>query len=398
MTREICLLILLLPALIVCLPVCLYLSVLTLAAPAGLRIRPPQAGAAMRFTIIVPAHNEAAVLGRLLASIASVDYPASLYRVVVVADNCDDRTPQIAAEHGADVLERRDPERTGKGWALSWLLARLPERAKECDAVAVLDADSAISANFLAALNDHFQAGAQIVQAYYTVLPVRGAWAESVREASLALVHLLRPSAKTAMALSCGLKGTGMAFKRSVIERSGWPTRGLAEDVEFHLALIERGLRVTFAPEAVVRAEMPASLRQAGSQNRRWEAGRLATIRTMALPLFWAGLRRRSLVQMDAAFEQFVPPISVPATLLAVCLIAALFLHAGFLAAFSAAMLAVLGIHVLAALALARVPPRVYGSLCLAPIYISWKFILYARVLLSADRSEWIRTSRQTAE
>jgi cellulose synthase/poly-beta-1,6-N-acetylglucosamine synthase-like glycosyltransferase len=70
-----------------------------------------------------------------------------------------------------------------------------------------------------------------------------------------------------------------MAFLAEVLDRYGWEWFTLAEDVELHLALIEAGLRVGFAPETMVQAEMPVTFAQAASQNERWERGRLEMLR-----------------------------------------------------------------------------------------------------------------------
>ncbi|HZU77646.1 MAG TPA: glycosyltransferase family 2 protein, partial [Dehalococcoidia bacterium] len=262
------------------------------------------------------------------------------------------------------------------------------------DAFVIIDADTVVSANLLAVLSDYLAAGQTVIQAYYTVLPLAGSRAERLRQAALALVHYLRPAAKTALGASCGLKGNGMCFARAVIARFGWPTCGLAEDVEFHLQLVAQGVRVAFAQDAVVMAEMPASLRGAQTQNARWERGRLATIRGSALPLLGAGLARRDRVALDAGIEQLVPPLSVAigASLLLAAL--ALALHATLLALSLATALAVIAAYVVEGLVLARMPWRVWLALANAPTYIAWKGLLYGRVLLGRRETAWIRTAR----
>src|SRR5579862_2332944 len=48
-----------------------------------------------RFLILVPAHDEELVLPSTLAALSQVDYPGKLKRVVVIADNCSDRTADL---------------------------------------------------------------------------------------------------------------------------------------------------------------------------------------------------------------------------------------------------------------------------------------------------------------
>jgi cellulose synthase/poly-beta-1,6-N-acetylglucosamine synthase-like glycosyltransferase len=167
----------------------------------------------------VPAHNEEALIGRLLASLAALDYPREGYSVCVVADNCDDRTVHIARGHGARVHERRDRSRRGKGYALRWLLRELGAEGQRYDAFIVLDADSVVASNLLRSMDARLGSDSPVIQAYYSVLN-RGesslAW---LRYAALAALHYLRPLGRSALGISCGLKGNGMCFAAPVLER-----------------------------------------------------------------------------------------------------------------------------------------------------------------------------------
>jgi hypothetical protein len=375
-------------------PVCLYLGGLTLLALVHRPRALPPAKEYRRIAVLIPAHNEQAVLGRLLECLARVSYPRDRLRVCVVADNCTDDTALIATAHGAMVFERQDDELRGKGYALDWLLGRLRERGHPCDACVVLDADSTVSTNFFTAMNAHLAAGAQVVQGYYTVLRLRGSRAELLREASLALVHYLRPCAKSLIGASCGLKGNGMCFDRAVLERFGWPCAGLAEDVEFHLLLVGAGLRVDFAPEAVVYGEMPTTLRAAQSQNTRWEAGRLAAVRRQAWPLLERGVRTRDVVAVDAAVEQLVPPLSVPCAVAGLVFILGLATRTALLWGPAGLMLSIFGAYVITGQLLARVTPRVLLALAYVPVYAAWKVALYVRVLADRGERQWVRTRR----
>src|SRR5262249_57527767 len=131
------------------------------------------------------------------------------------------------------------------------------------------------------------------------------------------------PLGRVRLGWSAGFKGNGMCFRRDVLERFGWGASSLAEDVEFHTHLLQSGLRVTYAPEALVTAEMPTSLKQARSQQARWEGGRLALIRGCALPLLRSGLLQRDPARLDAAAEIMVPPLSVVVLLVVLCAVVA---------------------------------------------------------------------------
>src|SRR5438128_12522400 len=99
-----------------------YLVFLTLMAIAAPKVRPAPGPGTRRFAVLVPAHNEEALVGRLLRSLSALDYDPEHVDVCVVADNCEDRTADIARSFGARVYERFTESDKAKGFALRWLL------------------------------------------------------------------------------------------------------------------------------------------------------------------------------------------------------------------------------------------------------------------------------------
>ena len=98
-----------------------------------------------RIAVLVPAHNESkGMLGTLddiKAQLRSGD------RLLVVADNCTDDTAAVAKVAGAEVTERHDLARIGKGYALDWGLQHLSVDPPEI--VIVIDADCRLATNTL---------------------------------------------------------------------------------------------------------------------------------------------------------------------------------------------------------------------------------------------------------
>lgn len=371
----------------------LYLDVLTVAA-ALWRRRPAAVGSRTRFAVLVPAHDEELLLPRLLESLSGLGYPRDLYDVHVVADNCTDRTAEVARAGGVQVLERRDEERRGKGYALQALLGHLREDGVGYDAYVIVDADTTVSPNLLDVMNRHLARGDAAIQCYYGVLNGDASWAATLRYAAFVLFNGLRPQGRDALGLSAGLRGNGMCFAAPVLDRFGWGAFTLAEDAEFHLELVEAGLRVAFAPEATVLAAMPASLRHARSQHTRWERGRLQLLRAYGPRLLTEGLRRRDPARLDALAEQLVPPLSVVTGATAFFYLLTAALRARGARGLALAVLIGQVGYVAAGLRLFRAAPRVYGALLLAPIYILWKVWVYAVAAVGIKDSRWVRTTR----
>jgi cellulose synthase/poly-beta-1,6-N-acetylglucosamine synthase-like glycosyltransferase len=343
--------------------------------------------------VLIPAHDEELVIGRLLRSLDGLDYPRDRFDVCVVADNCADGTASIARTFDARVYERVDDAQRAKGFALRWLLTRLRAERRPYDAFVVLDADSVVEANLLRSFDARLEAGSQVVQAYYSVLNANASAVAGLRYAALAALHYLRPLGRAALGLSCGLKGNGMCFAAPVLETFAWNWFTLAEDVEFHLALVHAGVRVDFAPETKVLADMPVTLAQSTTQNQRWERGRLQMLRARVPGLVRDGLLKRSPLQLDAAIEQLIPPLSVPFLVGGLTGIAALALGAYPAAVFAAIGLLTQLAYLATGLLMVRAPLRAYLALGSAPVYIAWKAGVYAQSLLPT-RTGWIRTER----
>jgi len=371
----------------------LYLDLLSVAAILWRRAPAPTERRA-RFAVLAPAHDEEALLPTLLRSLEALEYPRDRYDVHVVADNCTDRTAAVAAEGGAIVFERRDEARRGKGYALQALLAHLRADGRRYDAYVVVDADSTVSANFLDAMNRRLAQGDAVVQCHYGVLNKDASWPATLRYVAFVLYNGLRPRGRDALGLSAGLRGNGMCFAASVIERFGWDSFTLAEDVEFHLRLVEAGLRVAYAPEATVLAAMPSSLRGSRSQNVRWERGRLQLLRAFGPRLLVDGVRLRDPARLEALAEQLVPPLSVLTGVTTLLLALTTVLRArGARGLALAVALGQVG-YVVTGLRLARASPRAYLALVMAPVYVLWKVAVYVAAAAGIGDSRWVRTPR----
>ncbi|MGH2514896.1 MAG: glycosyltransferase family 2 protein [Ktedonobacterales bacterium] len=378
----------------------LYLAVLSVAAllaawhmrravaPAVPSLLPP------RFALLIPAHDEAPVIAGAVASTRAVDYPADRRDIFVVADNCTDETAALAREAGARVYTRTDDQNRAKGYALGWLLDQLEAGGLRYDAYVVIDADTRLSTNFMTRMAAALASGAQVAQAQYRVLNGDEAWTAGIRAVAFALFNHVRPLGRSWFGWSAGLKGNGMCFSRAVIERFGWGSYSLTEDVEYHVRLIEAGIAVVYVPDATIAAEMPVTLAQARSQQARWERGRLELTRDYVLPLVRGFLRTGDAARLDAAMEILLPPLSLMIGAVSLCLVAAGVLRWGPGLALGLALVALLALHGIIGAALAHLSARAYLSLLRAPFFVVWKCWVYLAALFGRASGTWIRTQR----
>jgi 1,2-diacylglycerol 3-beta-glucosyltransferase len=389
-----------------------YLSLLTGAAWWSTRStrrgekRRPALRPSTRFAVLIPAHDEERLIASTVRSLRSVDHPPELVSIHVVADHCTDATAAIARAEGAHVHLHDDPEPAGKGPALQWALRELDARGEQYDAAVIIDADSVVDREFFGALDAEMTAGASVVQAYYAVRDVDSSVSIGLRAAALAIRHHLRPLGRTALGGSCGLFGNGMAFRREILDGHDWSDH-LTEDLEFQIELLLDGVRVAFAPDARLEAEMPTTLDDSRTQNERWERGRIELARRYVPTLVRRaaherGRRRRAL--LDTAADLIVPPLSVlvaasvSTSLLSGVVSASRRSGATRFGRRTAVTSSVaLVVCVLSGLRLANVPPSVYRSLAGAPVAIGWKVALWGRMLVTPDEVAWTRTARNVA-
>ncbi len=360
---------------------------------------PPSGPPALKFDLVVPAHDEEGGIGRTVRNLLATDYPRQLFRVLVVADNCSDRTAEVAREAGAQVLARVNQELRGKGYALAHAFEH-SAREGFADAVVVIDADTLVSPNLLRAFQARLEAGAKAVQADYAVQNPEASWRTRLIRIALGMFHVLRSQARERLGVSCGLRGNGMCFSHALLKEVPHDAYSVVEDLEYGIRLGRAGHRVHYAGEAHVYGEMVSTEKASRSQRRRWEDGRKQIARQQGPGLLKDGLRRRDGLLLDLAMDVLVPPLSTVAgaVVLALLLSAplAVALQGGSAAA-GVAWLCLLFVvaYVARGWWLSGAGARGLVDLLFAPAYVAWKVALKLR--RPANRpGEWVRTTRET--
>jgi cellulose synthase/poly-beta-1,6-N-acetylglucosamine synthase-like glycosyltransferase len=372
-----------------------YLLLLTLfsgkaAAPAP----PPRV---LRFDVIVPAHDEAVLIRRVLQSLFRMDWPSTAMHVVVVADNCTDDTATLAIAAGADVLERHDELLRGKGYALDHAFKASLARGF-ADAVVVIDADSEASPNLLTACATRIQCGAHAVQVHYGVLDPLVSWRTRLLCIAMSAFHRVRSRARERLGLSCGFRGNGWCVTRELLEQVPYQAFSLAEDVEYGIELGLAGHRIHYADEANVDGQMVADAASAGTQRKRWEHGRWQLLRTRTVALLRAAVQQPSRVCLDLGIDLLVLPLSYVALN-----VLALLAFAAAMAPWQAAAIpwlmvgavcaASLIVYVLRGWQLSEMGARGLLDLARAPFFLVWKVWL---LLCSRGSRAWVRTPRKS--
>jgi cellulose synthase/poly-beta-1,6-N-acetylglucosamine synthase-like glycosyltransferase len=350
-----------------------------------------------RVAVLVPAHDESTGLLKTLADIKG--QLRSGNRLLVVADNCSDDTAAVARAAGAEVTERSNPLRVGKGYALAWGLQYLS--ADPPDIVVMIDADCTLAGDTLDRLTSACAATSRPIQA----LDLMTASTQSpidyrVAEFAFRVKNWVRPLGLQALNLPCQLMGTGMAFPWKLMRSVNLESGCAVEDLKLGLDLARAGYPAKFYPLACVTSQFPSSAVGARSQRQRWEHGHLSAITTTIPRIAFESLVRRDLPLFALALDAAVPPLILLGVLLgaavAISALGVLFGLSHLSLILSAGALSLYLISLLVCwLKFGRdiLPPR-----AILPMvsYVFDKLPLYRQFVARGSASKWTRTDRST--
>lgn len=229
-----------------------------------------------RYAVLVSALNEEKVIGNLIDSIKRQDYPSELIDIIIVADNCTDKTAETARNAGAIVYERFNREERGKGYALNFLFQNIEKDygIESYDGYFVFDADNLLEPNYITEMNKVFGHGYRIITSYRNSKNYGANWISAgyslwfLREAK----YLNYP--RMLLGTSAAIAGTGFVVSSSLIkENGGWPFHLLTEDIEFVIDSIIKGETIGYCGSAVFYDEQPETFMASWHQRVRWTRG-----------------------------------------------------------------------------------------------------------------------------
>ena len=260
-----------------------------------------------KFAMIVAAHNEEVVIGRLIESMLHQDYPRELFDIFVIADNCTDNTAKEARKHGVYVYERFNKDDKGKGYALEWMFDKIFKMQKKYDAVAIFDADNLVSKNWCKEINSKMLEGYKVVQGYIDSKNPNDSWIAASYSIAFWTQNRMYQLARANVGLSNQIGGTGFAIDIDMLKELGWGATCLTEDLEFSCQLILNGEKVGWAHDAIIYDEKPLTLKQSWVQRRRWMQGFTDVATRYFFKLIKKGIKERKWFVIDCALYSIQP-------------------------------------------------------------------------------------------
>ncbi|MDI1298250.1 glycosyltransferase family 2 protein [Methylotenera sp.] len=345
-------------------------------------------------TILIPAHNESTGITQTLLSIKAQS--TSNIKVLVVADNCNDNTAEVARSHDVEVIERFHETKRGKGFALDFGIQHLAANPPEI--VLILDADCVLGENAISTLVDEAIQYKRPVQGLYLMrAKVDSPLKIKIAAFAWAVKNWARPLGFYRLGLACHLYGSGMAFPWQVIKQVNLASGHIVEDMKLGVDLAKLNLAPKFCPQALITSEFPSSEEGIKTQRTRWEHGHLGMIVKEGLPLILDGIKHANLNMLAIALDMCLPPLALLVLIIGTLSIIGVVLSIATQQFMPWCLILVDFILVAIAVILAwyKFGRNIvkFSELMTVPYYVLAKIPLYIKFIFKRQ-SEWVRSKR----
>ena len=277
-----------------------------------LKYRPPKRRTA-KMLVLIPAHNEEATIGRNLHALLTQTRVPD--RIVVIADNCTDRTEEIARRYRGVTVMRTVGNTERKVGALNQAYLRWQAGY---DYIAGVDADTVLSPDCLQRLEEELAATPRAggVMARYTFDQQAGT---SAMARMLIRMQRLEFASWTADALhrkrkTYVLGGQCTLFNaealRAVAERNRtqepWDTSTMVEDMQLTGDLQAMRYATKVSTSARAYAGPMVTVRSLWHQRRKWDEGMIRLLVSSMVNKWTATLWRQQLSMLSNGITRVV--------------------------------------------------------------------------------------------
>jgi cellulose synthase/poly-beta-1,6-N-acetylglucosamine synthase-like glycosyltransferase len=258
--------------------------------------------------VLIPAHNESKGMIETLASIKS--QLTAHDRLLVVADNCSDDTAEVAKNNGAEVIERQDVSRRGKGYALDFGIQFLANNPREI--LVIVDADCIVEQGGLKKIAIHCEQHQKPVQALYLMYnKTEGSLKSKVAEFAWTVKNWVRPLGCLKLGMPCQLMGTGMAFPWQSIKNVDLANGNIVEDMKLGVDFAIANQAPIFFPDTKVWSFFPTVTDVQQGQSKRWEHGHMAMILSEAPAMIAKAICTGNIPLFMMAIDLAIPPLAL---------------------------------------------------------------------------------------
>lgn len=260
-----------------------------------------------KLAVLIAARNESKVIGNLVNSLKKQKYPSELYEIFVIPNNCTDNTEEVARKAGAKIIKCVWDVKS-KGDVLKHTFEYMKKNHSEYEAYIIFDADNIVHSNFLLRMNDAMCAGYSVAQGNRDTKNPYDSWISNSYSLLYLTQNVFLNKSRTNIGHSSFINGTGFMVTKELVDKFGFETYTLIEDVEFASQCSLNDIKIGFVEDAITFDEQPVNFSQSWKQRMRWTAGMISCMKRYSIKLFKEGIKNKRLECIDMSLF-FIAPI-----------------------------------------------------------------------------------------
>lgn len=230
-------------------------------------------------SILIPAHNEAKVIGRTVQSILNLDYDDDRYETIIINDNSKDNSNEILASikenHPNKLIQiiNTDSIIGGKGKSNALNIGLRHSRG---EFIVIYDADNTPEKHALRELvysikNDD-RAGAVIGK--FRCRNKNSNFLTKCINLEGLYFQWMAQAGRWNLFKLCTIPGTNYIIRRYILDKiGGWDTKAITEDTEISFRIYLLGYHIRFCPYSTTWEQEPETLHVWFKQRNRWVKG-----------------------------------------------------------------------------------------------------------------------------
>lgn len=261
-----------------------------------------------KFSIIIAARNEEAVIGNLIDSLKKQNYPEDKFDINVIVNNSTDNTYKVSKKHGANTIKCEVPVKS-KGEVLHYIFNKFKD--KDNDAYVIFDADNIVHPDFLKHMNDSLNKGFKVAQGFRDSKNYEDNWLSGSYALFYYIQNFFFNLSRKKINSSASINGTGFMVEKKFIESLDFSPITLTEDVELTTVCAIHNEKIDFADKAITYDEQPTNFRVSLKQRLRWSKGNLQCWKYYHKDLVKSFMKNHNLACVDMYLNNLAAFIQV---------------------------------------------------------------------------------------
>ncbi|MCC0634072.1 glycosyltransferase family 2 protein [Clostridioides sp. ZZV15-6388] len=246
-------------------------------------------------SILVPAHNEAKVIGRTVESLLLLNYPKDKMELIVINDNSSDNSREILEsiknkyKNYNFTIINTDSITGGKGKSNA---LNIGYKISKGEFIAVYDADNTPDRDALRyliqtiVLDDELGA---VIGKFRTRNKSKNLLTKFINIETLSF-QWMSQAGRWQLFNLCTIPGTNFILRKSIIEEiGGWDSKAIAEDTEISFRIYKLGYKIKLVPQSITWEQEPETIKVWIKQRTRWAKGNIYVLMKYIKNIFKQG-------------------------------------------------------------------------------------------------------------